>query len=96
MKKYACKNVRTEDLWSVLSDESGVEVNKLMDLWTKQTGYPVIHVKSEDNTLEFEQVYPFKLTKTQIDIKIVNLSTKLPNNIVFHFADSIYIVGTAR
>lgn len=55
MKKYACKNARTEDLWSVLSDESGVEVNKLMDTWTKQTGYPVIYVKSEDNTLEFEQ-----------------------------------------
>ncbi|KVI05923.1 protein of unknown function DUF3358 [Cynara cardunculus var. scolymus] len=54
-QKYACKNARTEDLWSVLSDESGVEVNKLMDIWTKQTGYPVIYVKSEDYTLEFEQ-----------------------------------------
>lgn len=55
MKKYAFKNATTEDLWSVLTEESGVEVNKLMDLWTKQTGYPVIHVKFEDNTLEFEQ-----------------------------------------
>lgn len=56
MKKYAYKNAKTEDLWSVLSEESGVEVNKLMDIWTKQTGYPVIYVKLEDHTLQFEQV----------------------------------------
>ncbi|KAL4587169.1 hypothetical protein LXL04_000036 [Taraxacum kok-saghyz] len=55
MKKYAFKNAKTEDLWSVLSEESGFEVNKLMDIWTKQTGYPVIHVKLENNTLEFHQ-----------------------------------------
>ncbi|KAI3521385.1 hypothetical protein L1887_10848 [Cichorium endivia] len=55
MKKYAFKNAKTEYLWSVLTEESGVEVNKLMGLWTKQTGYPVIHVKFEDNTLEFQQ-----------------------------------------
>lgn len=60
MKKYANKNARTEDLWSVLSEISGVEVNKLMDLWTKQTGYPVISVKLENSTLEFEQVIPSK------------------------------------
>ncbi|MFS7974548.1 putative membrane alanyl aminopeptidase [Helianthus anomalus] len=55
MKKYAYKNAKTEDLWSVLSEESGVEVNKLMDIWTKQTGHPVISVKLEDCTLQFEQ-----------------------------------------
>ncbi|GJV05289.1 aminopeptidase M1-like protein isoform X1, partial [Tanacetum coccineum] len=55
MKKYACKNATTEDLWSVISEESGIEVNKLMDIWTKQTGYPLIYVKLEENTLEFEQ-----------------------------------------
>ncbi|KAD4889372.1 hypothetical protein E3N88_21445 [Mikania micrantha] len=55
MKKYAYQNAKTEDLWSVLSEESGVEVNKLMDVWTKQTGYPIIYVKLEDYTLQFEQ-----------------------------------------
>ncbi|KAK1434223.1 hypothetical protein QVD17_11142 [Tagetes erecta] len=55
MKKYAYKNAKTEDLWMVLSEESGVEVNKLMDIWTKQTGYPIIYVKLEDYTLQFEQ-----------------------------------------
>nr|XP_043614799.1 aminopeptidase M1-like isoform X2 [Erigeron canadensis] len=55
IKKYANKSTRTEDLLSVLSEESGVEVNKLMDIWTKQTGFPLIYVKLEDSTLEFEQ-----------------------------------------
>ncbi|KAL0441377.1 UNVERIFIED_CONTAM: Aminopeptidase M1 [Sesamum radiatum] len=55
MKKYAFKNANTEELWSVLSETSGVEVNKIMDTWTKQKGYPVISVKLNDHTLVFEQ-----------------------------------------
>ncbi|GMQ08224.1 hypothetical protein CsSME_00052052 [Camellia sinensis var. sinensis] len=55
MKKYACKNTKTEDLWSVLSEESGIQVNTMMDTWTKKKGYPVISVKLEDFNLEFEQ-----------------------------------------
>lgn len=57
MKKYACKNTKTEDLWSVLSEESGIQVNTMMDTWTKKKGYPVISVKLEDFNLEFEQVF---------------------------------------
>ena len=59
MKRYAGKNTKTEDLWSVLSEESGIQVNSMMDAWTKQKGYPIISVKSNDNTLEFEQVSTF-------------------------------------
>ncbi|KAK4395093.1 Aminopeptidase M1 [Sesamum angolense] len=55
MKKYAFKNANTEELWSVLSETSGVELNKIMDTWTKQKGYPVISVKLNDHTLVFEQ-----------------------------------------
>ncbi|KAG5537939.1 hypothetical protein RHGRI_025134 [Rhododendron griersonianum] len=55
MKNYAWKNTKTEDLWSILSEESGVQVNALMDTWTKKKGYPVISVKYEDCNLEFEQ-----------------------------------------
>ncbi|GFY97179.1 aminopeptidase M1 [Actinidia rufa] len=55
MKNYAYKNAKTEDLWSVLSEESGVQVNTMMDTWTKKKGYPVISVKYEDCNLEFEQ-----------------------------------------
>lgn len=56
MERYACKNAKTDDLWYVLSEESGVPVNRMMDKWTKQKGYPVISVKSKDHILEFEQV----------------------------------------
>ena len=74
MKKYACKNATTDDLWSVISEESGVEVNKLMDIWTKQTGYPLIYVKLEENTLEFEQVNPIKLVTHESIPKAFDLS----------------------
>lgn len=57
VKKYAFKNAKTEDLWCTLSEESGVEVNKLMNTWTKQKGYPVVSVKLKGDMLEFEQVY---------------------------------------
>lgn len=55
IKRYACSNAKTEDLWSVLEEESGEPVNKLMNSWTKQQGYPVVSVKVKDQSLEFEQ-----------------------------------------
>ncbi|KAH9713478.1 Aminopeptidase M1 [Citrus sinensis] len=55
MKKYAWKNVETEDLWSVLSEESGINITSLMECWTKQKGHPVVYVNCKDNLLEFKQ-----------------------------------------
>ncbi|XP_073141119.1 aminopeptidase M1-like [Henckelia pumila] len=55
MTRYAFKNAKTEDLWDVLSETSGVEVNTMMNMWTKKKGYPVITVKLNGYTLEFEQ-----------------------------------------
>ncbi|XP_057957573.1 aminopeptidase M1 [Malania oleifera] len=55
IKRYACSNAKTEDLWAVLEEESGEPVNKLMNSWTKQKGYPVVSVKIEDQKLKFEQ-----------------------------------------
>uniref|UniRef100_A0A2N9FTL6 Alpha-aminoacylpeptide hydrolase n=1 Tax=Fagus sylvatica TaxID=28930 RepID=A0A2N9FTL6_FAGSY len=55
MKSYAGKNAKTEDLWCVLSEESGLQIDSMMAGWTKKKGYPVISVKSKDNILEFEQ-----------------------------------------
>ncbi|XP_047972528.1 aminopeptidase M1 [Salvia hispanica] len=55
VKKYACSNAKTEDLWSALEEHSGEPVNKLMSSWTKQVGYPVISVKLKGQSLEFEQ-----------------------------------------
>ncbi|CDP08301.1 unnamed protein product [Coffea canephora] len=55
IKKYACSNAKTEDLWSVLEESSGEPVNKLMNSWTKQKGYPVVSAKLKDQILELEQ-----------------------------------------
>eukprot|EP00262_Sarcandra_glabra_P014364 TRINITY_DN419_c0_g1_i1.p1 TRINITY_DN419_c0_g1~~TRINITY_DN419_c0_g1_i1.p1 ORF type:complete len:866 (+),score=159.90 TRINITY_DN419_c0_g1_i1:322-2598(+) len=55
IKRYACSNAKTEDLWAVLEEESGEPVNMLMDSWTKQKGYPVVYVKLNNHKLEFEQ-----------------------------------------
>ncbi|KAL6531090.1 hypothetical protein OROHE_014159 [Orobanche hederae] len=55
IRRYARSNANTGDLWSVLQEESDNPVNKLMDSWTKQKGYPVVSVNIKDQTLEFEQ-----------------------------------------
>jgi hypothetical protein len=56
IKKYACSNAKTEDLWAVLEEGSGEPVKELMNSWTKKKGYPVVSVKVEENKLVFEQV----------------------------------------
>ncbi|KAI5391127.1 AP-1 complex subunit mu-1-like [Lathyrus oleraceus] len=55
IKKHACSNSKTEDLWAALEEGSGEPVNKLMTTWTKQQGYPVVSVKVNNQNLEFDQ-----------------------------------------
>ncbi|KAK7255647.1 hypothetical protein RIF29_29062 [Crotalaria pallida] len=55
IRRYQAQNARTEDLWDVLSEVSGLPVNTMMSTWTKQTGYPVISVELIDHILEFKQ-----------------------------------------
>jgi puromycin-sensitive aminopeptidase len=40
-------NARTEDLWDALAHVSGKPVKAIMDTWTKQPGYPYLHVDEE-------------------------------------------------
>ena len=56
IKKYAYSNAKTEDLWAALEEGSDEPVNKLMNSWTKQKGYPVVSVNVKDQKLVFEQV----------------------------------------
>jgi len=49
LDKFKYKNALTEDLWDALSDASKKPINDLMQLWTKQTGYPFINVSSYIN-----------------------------------------------
>lgn len=47
IKKHAYGNTQTGDLWAALSDVSGKPVQRVMDIWTKNVGFPVVSV-SED------------------------------------------------
>jgi aminopeptidase 2 len=49
LKKHAYGNTRTEDLWASLSDASGKDVQRVMDIWTKKVGYPVVTVTENEN-----------------------------------------------
>lgn len=66
IKRHAYSNAKTEDLWAALEEGSGEPVNKLMNSWTKQKGYPVVSVKVKDQKLEFEQVFLCLITLAKV------------------------------
>ncbi|KAI4206462.1 MAG: hypothetical protein LQ346_001088 [Caloplaca aetnensis] len=57
LKKHAYGNTRTEDLWAALSDASGKPVEDIMQIWTKNVGYPVVTVNEDtgSNTIKVKQ-----------------------------------------
>lgn len=57
IKKHAYGNTQTGDLWNALSDASGKDVEKTMEIWTKNVGYPVITVTEDEknNTIHVKQ-----------------------------------------
>ena len=52
---HSYNNAETQDLWHALGKASGKPVAKVMDSWTKQTGFPVISVNRQDSKLELNQ-----------------------------------------
>ncbi|RMZ82863.1 hypothetical protein DV737_g1899, partial [Chaetothyriales sp. CBS 132003] len=48
IKKHAWGNTQTGDLWAALQEASGKDVQSVMDIWTKEVGYPVITVTEND------------------------------------------------
>ncbi|KAL9687308.1 hypothetical protein QQ045_031708 [Rhodiola kirilowii] len=55
IQEYAWSNANTEELWDVVTRVSGMPVKSVMSTWTKQSGYPVISIKSNNSTLQFKQ-----------------------------------------
>ena len=57
LKKHAYGNTQTGDLWAALSDASGKPVEKVMDIWTKNIGYPVVTVteNKSSNSIHVKQ-----------------------------------------
>ncbi|KAK5461232.1 Aminopeptidase 2 mitochondrial [Exophiala xenobiotica] len=48
IKKHAWGNTQTSDLWDALGEASGKDVAHVMDIWTKNIGYPVISVTENE------------------------------------------------
>jgi aminopeptidase N len=44
LEKFKFKNTVSEDLWDALTTASKKPVKEMMEMWTKETGYPVIKV----------------------------------------------------
>ncbi|KAF2759296.1 hypothetical protein EJ05DRAFT_438001 [Pseudovirgaria hyperparasitica] len=55
LKKHAYGNTQTEDLWAALSDASGKDVEKVMDIWTKNVGFPVVTVTENKDSIHVKQ-----------------------------------------
>lgn len=55
LKKHKWGNTRTADLWQALSDVSGKDVVRVMDIWTKNIGFPVVSVEESDSHLTVSQ-----------------------------------------
>ncbi|KAK8620087.1 hypothetical protein V6N13_066572 [Hibiscus sabdariffa] len=55
IKRYELSNAKTDDLWAVLKEVCNEPVDKIMDSWTKQKGYPVLSVRVKNQTLEIKQ-----------------------------------------
>ncbi|KAL2136022.1 hypothetical protein VTI74DRAFT_5758 [Chaetomium olivicolor] len=56
LKKHAYGNTQTGDLWASLAEASGKNVEEVMDVWTKNIGFPVVTVSEKgDNTIQLKQ-----------------------------------------
>ena len=55
LERFQYANATTEDLWQALAEESGKPVKRIMDTWTKQTGYPLLSVNMNQGEVELHQ-----------------------------------------
>ncbi|KAJ5650833.1 uncharacterized protein N7484_004556 [Penicillium longicatenatum] len=50
IRKHAYGNTQTGDLWAALANASGKPVQSVMDIWTKNVGFPVLSVTENPET----------------------------------------------
>lgn len=48
-------NTTAEDLWTSLSDASGLDVGSFMTAWITQPGFPVVHAEAQGDTISLQQ-----------------------------------------
>jgi aminopeptidase N len=54
-KKHGYANTERSDLWRALSEFSKVDVNKLMTPWLEKSGFPLLSISAENDSLELAQ-----------------------------------------
>ncbi len=55
LKKHSYKNTETVDLWDSFEKVSGKPVKKMMESWTKKTGYPLVSLSRTKNGFKINQ-----------------------------------------
>ena len=55
LKKHAHGNTTTNDLWDALSEASGKNVGQIMDILTRNVGYPVVSVTEDESSISVTQ-----------------------------------------
>ncbi|KAH8805355.1 peptidase family M1-domain-containing protein [Xylogone sp. PMI_703] len=55
LRLHAYANATTNDLWSALSEASGIDIKAFMDNWITKIGFPVLIVTEESGKLKLHQ-----------------------------------------
>ncbi|AJF63150.1 MAG: hypothetical protein QT11_C0001G1026 [archaeon GW2011_AR20] len=63
LNKFKYNNATTDDLWMSLQKVSKKPVKKIMRLWTKQPGYPIINASLNNNKISLKQERFFYLPR---------------------------------
>ena len=70
ISEYQYANAKTEQLWEALEKSSGMPISTIMDTWIKQTGYPLVEIKTHQSK------DGIKVTATQNRFLYENLITE--------------------
>ena len=65
LKKHMYQNATTDDLWSALSKVSKKPVNKMMDSWIRQVGFPLVKAELKKSSIQLEQKRYLKENNTR-------------------------------
>ncbi|HMS93393.1 MAG TPA: M1 family metallopeptidase [Candidatus Saccharibacteria bacterium] len=79
--KFAYQNTEGNDLWDAISHASGKDITGLMNTWISQSGYPIVHVSRDSDSITLRQeqffigdhepsdkLWPIPLASTSTDI----------------------------
>lgn len=59
LKRHSYGNAETKDLWRALEEVSGKPVGKIMDGWTKKSGYPLVSIIKSEKSFRIRQSHFF-------------------------------------